>query len=169
MITKEQRDAILAILVHDRDYGEELSIRKFPNYHSQLTGQNDLLITFGQMYDRPKFTLNQAKALQEFFDCEDIRQGEYSHPGCETCDYGSEYGHELHIVNPKKNLGSTGLLVKNGYKILCNFEYANEYIDDYDLSHLRRNKVLEHKTSNGLWLSSANSKYDDILIEKIAQ
>ena len=68
----------------------------------------DLLIRYGQMYDRPTFTLNQAIALQKFFDCEDIRQGEFSHSGCDTCDWGSCYGHELHIVKPKKNQDLVG-------------------------------------------------------------
>lgn len=111
---KTPKEQLIELLSHDVKYGERLSIEKFVGGNSQLRGQNDRLITFGQMYSTPKFTLNQAKALQEFFDCEDIRQGQYSHSGCETCDYGSEYGHELHIVEPKKNLDILGYLVKDG-------------------------------------------------------
>jgi hypothetical protein len=56
-----------------------------------------------RMYDWdpiPALTLDKRLALSEFFDTMNVEHdGEVSEGGCETCDYGSEYGFEV-LVRP---------------------------------------------------------------------
>ncbi len=70
-------------------------------------GGSDLMIECGQMYDPPpEITPEQGKALQELFGCSDVRlnHSAFAQSGCESCDWGSRYGHEISIVGATKNL-----------------------------------------------------------------
>lgn len=51
-----------------------------------------------RMYDVPGLSFAMMMSLGEFFDTQMIEtESEYYHGGCETCDYGSEAGYELHV------------------------------------------------------------------------
>lgn len=51
-----------------------------------------------RMYEAPGLTFSQLKAIAEFFGTENINDdARFSRGGCETCDYGSEYGFTLTI------------------------------------------------------------------------
>lgn len=55
-------------------------------------------ITLSAMYEPPGLTFAQLKRLSEFFETENINDDDkFSHGGCDTCDYGSEYGFTLTI------------------------------------------------------------------------
>lgn len=59
-------------------------------------GRVDLSIA--QMYERPKLRFEDINKLAEFFDTLNIETGsEFGSGGCETCDWGSEYGFELYV------------------------------------------------------------------------
>lgn len=61
-------------------------------------------ITLSKMYDRPTCSFAQMTALSQFFGTTSIEQvNDWSHGGCETCDYGSDYGFTLRISKPKPN------------------------------------------------------------------
>jgi uncharacterized alpha/beta hydrolase family protein len=44
------------------------------------------------------------KELSDHFGTDEIDIDGYSQRGCETCDYGSEYGHDVEIMEPTKGL-----------------------------------------------------------------
>lgn len=51
-----------------------------------------------QQYDPPELNLDILMELAEFFDTRNINDDDrFSYSGCETCDYGSEYGFVLTI------------------------------------------------------------------------
>lgn len=60
-------------------------------------------IKIGAMYSAPKPAggiVGFFMELSEFFGTKKIDMGSFEHSGCETCDYGSEYGFEL-IIRPE--------------------------------------------------------------------
>lgn len=67
---------------------------------------NTIKIYNSSMYECPQVQFNELKSLSELFGSEDIHTDmDYLvEKGCETCDYGSNYGYELSIVNPTKNI-----------------------------------------------------------------
>lgn len=65
---------------------------------------NDVLITYGRMYESPVLNFVSLMDLSEIFGTKDIDVDNYANSGCETCDYGSDYGHEISIKNITKNV-----------------------------------------------------------------
>jgi hypothetical protein len=67
---------------------------------------NTITIYDSAMYECPEMTFRKLSELSELFGSEDIRTDmDYLvKEGCETCDYGSEYGYEVIIENPSKNM-----------------------------------------------------------------
>ncbi len=65
---------------------------------------NDVLITYGQMYESPVLNFASLVKLSELFGTQDIDVDDYGYSGCESCDYGSDYGHEISIKNITKNI-----------------------------------------------------------------
>lgn len=65
---------------------------------------SDYDLTYTRMYSLPEMpSIKEGVALLELFDAEDIKltyEG-INRPGCETCDYSSEYGWIIKIVKPK--------------------------------------------------------------------
>jgi len=62
-------------------------------------------ISYGQMYEKPDIELFPTLlALRELFGTEKINVDDYAQGGCETCDYGSDYGHTFQIYDITKNL-----------------------------------------------------------------
>lgn len=61
--------------------------------------KKEVRLRFGRMYDAPPCNLTHLKALSEFFDTDNINDERFSHGGCESCDYGSEYGFTL-VIKP---------------------------------------------------------------------
>lgn len=61
---------------------------------------NGYELTIGQEYNAPACGFKQLKQLAEMFGTDEIDVDNYAHSGCETCDYGSEYGHTIQIYSP---------------------------------------------------------------------
>ena len=61
-------------------------------------------IKHSAMYSAPTLQFAKLKKLSEIFGTEKIDVDDFGHGGCETCDYGSEYGHEITLINPTKNV-----------------------------------------------------------------
>ena len=59
-------------------------------------------IKYGAMYGRPELNLPTLMKLVELFGTEKIDVNDYAIGGCETCDYGSDYGHTITVLNPTK-------------------------------------------------------------------
>jgi hypothetical protein len=62
-----------------------------------------LEITYGRMYESPELSFSILKQLSELFGTDEIDVDDYSYSGCESCDYGSDYGHTIQVYNPTKN------------------------------------------------------------------
>ena len=58
----------------------------------------------GRMYDAPALSTEKLMALCELFGTRKIDVDGYAHRGCETCDYGSDYGHEIEVREATKNV-----------------------------------------------------------------
>lgn len=58
---------------------------------------NWILILYGAMYSTPEVSFSQLKQLSEFFKTDLVSLNLTSSPGCETCDYGSDYCNEIRI------------------------------------------------------------------------
>lgn len=58
------------------------------------------------MYDAPAISLEMLVNLSDYFGTRkvDIEKDGISQGGCETCDYGSAYGHAIVITEPTKNV-----------------------------------------------------------------
>ena len=61
--------------------------------------QGEVRVSISSMYEAPGLTFAQLMALAEWFDTKDIADERFHSGGCETCDYGSDYGFEL-IIKP---------------------------------------------------------------------
>lgn len=61
--------------------------------------KNHVRITMEGMYRAPGLTFKQLMALAEFFETDNINEGDFSYRGgCETCDYGSAMEWTLEIL-----------------------------------------------------------------------
>jgi hypothetical protein len=61
-----------------------------------------LVIEYGCMGAAPKLNLSRLIKLSLLFGTEEIDVDDYAKEGCETCDYGSDYGHEIQIYSATK-------------------------------------------------------------------
>mgnify|MGYP000591318132 CR=1 FL=1 len=62
-------------------------------------------ITIGKMYESPcKVSFKNLVKLSEIFGTDKIDVDDYANSGCETCDYGSDYGHTIQVINPTKRI-----------------------------------------------------------------
>lgn len=85
----------IASLFKTSEYSHgELTINKITNTKFE--------IGIYQMYDAPVINFTTLKKLSDLLGTEEIDVNNYSQAGCETCDYGSSYGHEIQVYNPTK-------------------------------------------------------------------
>ena len=68
-------------------------------------------ITYGFMYESPNLSFAILMKLSELFGTEEIDVDDFAYKGCDTCDYGSSYGHEIQVYNPTKNVSEMDSLV----------------------------------------------------------
>lgn len=54
-------------------------------------------IVFGKMYDPPSINLHHLNAIGLLFGTDDVTVNGYELAGCETCDFGSDYGHTINV------------------------------------------------------------------------
>jgi hypothetical protein len=84
-----------------RVFGEEFVVRDISQYH----GARSFEIEYTNMYSGPERALGylELRALAEYFGTEKVDVDNVSEGGCETCDFGSRYGHEIQVCAPTKN------------------------------------------------------------------
>lgn len=56
-----------------------------------------LHVTVSQMYEYLPMNLDIMLKLADVFGTRKYGVNQWSHGGCETCDYGSKYAHEFHV------------------------------------------------------------------------
>lgn len=88
-------EKILNVLL---DKKEEVKYPKNGDHCTIREMRNGFEIDYGRMYDSPNLNFAKLKALGELFGTEEINVDNYSESGCETCDYGSSYGHTIQIT-----------------------------------------------------------------------
>lgn len=89
---------------------DESDLREWDDHYSPATfevmqdGADSISFDWAQMYEAPWLTMQFLSALSVHFGTTDIDViGGISVPGCETCDYGSLYGHQIVIRNITQN------------------------------------------------------------------
>lgn len=65
---------------------------------------NGFEIEYGCEYTSPKLDFDKLVKLSTLFGTTEIDVDDYNYSGCESCDYGSEYGHKIQVLNPTENL-----------------------------------------------------------------
>lgn len=90
-------EELKAILLsgEERHTDAEISIRKL---------ENGIEIDYHQMYGAPSLSFAMLKKLSDLFGTDKIDVDNYGRGGCETCDYGSAYGHTIQVLEPTKNV-----------------------------------------------------------------
>lgn len=107
------REEIEQLLLPSKDeYG--LSCSSGVHFTYYLRSSNDawntkykgqyIEIEYGAMYERPQLDFAKLVRLSEIFGTQKIDVDDYSNYGCESCDYGSDYGHTIQIYEPTKNI-----------------------------------------------------------------
>ncbi len=60
-------------------------------------------IKWSRMYEAPTLGYETLRKIAEHFGTEKVDVDDHSQGGCETCDYGSSYGHIISIDEATKN------------------------------------------------------------------
>lgn len=68
-------------------------------------------LVWGKMYDAPGVTFDLLQALSTLFGTTRIDVDDYAQGGCETCDWGSDYGHTIQVYDPTKNAAELKALI----------------------------------------------------------
>jgi uncharacterized protein (TIGR02996 family) len=68
-------------------------------------------LVWGKMYDAPAITLGLLQKLGNLFGTTQIDVDDYAQGGCESCDWGSDYGHTIQVYEPTKNVKELKALV----------------------------------------------------------
>ena len=104
------KEEILAILKTGKYYSDfhcEVS-----EFHCEVSEIRDgFQIKYGMQYEAPELNLEKLIQLSVLFGTTKIDVDDYAYSGCESCDWGSDYGHELQIYNPTKNVEELKALV----------------------------------------------------------
>lgn len=66
--------------------------------------RDHFVIKWTEQYRAPDLSYELLRKLAEHFGTEKIDVEDYSSSGCETCDYGSAYGHEIQVFGATKNI-----------------------------------------------------------------
>lgn len=74
---------------------------------------NSYEISYGAMYEAPAGNLSLARLirLSELFGTTSIDVDNFAESGCESCDYGSSYGHDIQVYQATKNIEELDKLV----------------------------------------------------------
>lgn len=55
-------------------------------------------VRISRMYDAPGLSFERIQKIATVFNTKNVEtNSEFSYEGCESCDYGSSYGFDLHI------------------------------------------------------------------------
>jgi hypothetical protein len=74
------------------------------------------IIEWGSMYEAPHLSFDKLKALSKLFGTEKIDVDGYAKKGCESCDWGSNYGHIITIEEPTKEVESFKKMIEDEKK-----------------------------------------------------
>ena len=107
-VEQELLDKTIAILT----IGKEYHWRKFNKFSFNKT-KTGFYIEYGCMYSAPSISFDILLKISELFGTTKINVDDYGYIGCESCDYGSQYGHTIYIDSPTNNLNVEKLYGKD--------------------------------------------------------
>jgi hypothetical protein len=58
---------------------------------------DEIHVEVSQMYEHLPLTFDTLMKLSELFGTKEFTVNQWSHGGCETCDYGSKFAHEFTV------------------------------------------------------------------------
>ena len=95
------RAQIWEVLIGPEEYKGQHSLRDTSLNITELTSfPNSIEISASAMYEHPvsrEVNIEFLCALSELFKTKKIDVDDWANGGCETCDYGSSYGHSFQI------------------------------------------------------------------------
>ena len=91
------RDVCEAIMLGRGDRYEKPTINAS---NIERRGEVGIEIAVRQMYDPVEINFDKLKKLSDIFGTDKIDVDDYAAGGCETCDYGSSYGHDIQVIAP---------------------------------------------------------------------
>ena len=97
------------ILADDREWSK-------PYLEYSVRTDGTLVIKWGAMYEAPRLSFGKLKALSELFGTDKIDVDDYANSGCESCDFGSNYGHEVTIEEATKEVDAFKKMVEDAKK-----------------------------------------------------
>lgn len=84
---------------------------------SKLTGPRPgFELSYGSMYEAPTINFTRLMELSKLFGTTAIDVDDFANAGCESCDYGSDYGHAIQIYEPTTNTDELAALVDTDLK-----------------------------------------------------
>lgn len=96
MTFNELMTQVTTILMKDTAYISDGYIKT--NYGSDIQANlKHVVISFGAMYETPQVGFAKLKELSILLQTDKISLNPISSPGCDTCDYGSDYCNEIHV------------------------------------------------------------------------
>ncbi len=85
-----------------------LNIPDIGEQECKVDAEGTISFDYVAMYSAPPFSYALLRKWVEFFGTEEIDTSDgISRGGCESCDYGSEYGFTVKIHKPTKNTTPT--------------------------------------------------------------
>ena len=86
------------------DLDEWQEKRSPQTFNPTKAGDATIQFEYTEMYDPPPIKMAFLSALATYFGTTDVDVvGSIAMGGCETCDYGSIYGHEISVRNITRN------------------------------------------------------------------
>lgn len=112
-MSKDLKTQILEILLVEKmEYHEDLEkVCKRLHFYRH---NNGFRIEYGLEYESPELGFEKLLKLSELFGTTKINVDDFGIPGCESCDYGSCYGHQIDIFEATKNVQEAMKLFKQG-------------------------------------------------------
>jgi hypothetical protein len=99
MINRTENEIVKEL---ERIYGEHKHSWDEIEFKVQKHSDKEIRITVSKMYEAPGLSFEMISQLAKFFDTLLVEtNSEFSHGGCDTCDYGSAYGYDLYITEGK--------------------------------------------------------------------
>jgi hypothetical protein len=82
----------------------ELYVEAFSSTVEATKISGGFMLKWSAMYSHPPINFGLLKELSDQYGTDDIDVDQGSSPGCDTCDYGSSYWHDIFVRNPTKNV-----------------------------------------------------------------
>src|SRR5271167_2225068 len=99
MINRTEKEILKEL---EQIYKEDCSSWVDIEFKVNKYSDKEIHITVSQMYHAPGLSFERICRLAKFFDTLMVEtDSEFAFDGCESCNYGSSYGYDIHITEGK--------------------------------------------------------------------